>query len=326
MRFCLFLAALLPLASVAQTLCGAPGAMSPRDAERRLATLVADAPDIAARDPYETTAEWEARREQHQAAAQRLALRRLGPERTLRVGFQATPRYDADAEVLWLTTAQTFPALPSGVDRTYTVDGRVAMETVSTSSSWGTPEATQALRLGGGIGVPLTRIRARTLDVVRAPSCFFVVYRVLDRPRPLIRYDRIEAAVVSGRDSHVWSWTVADDEQVASYDVVGDGEIIVEPGEPLAGALGPVEVGFQFGNRSFSCPTPPNDGTQVGAITYTVQFAPNGLYVSGRPRSRNAALEAAVGRVISGCRADPLPARAEQINQPTTATFNFSAQ
>ncbi len=93
-----------------------------------------------------------------------------------------------------------------------------------------------------------------------------------------------------------------------------------------SGSGGPaaVEVGFQFGNRSFSCPVPPNDGTLTGTITYTVQFSPNGRYVSGRPRSRNGALEPAVGRVISGCRAEPLPGAADQINQSTTATFNFS--
>ncbi len=87
----------------------------------------------------------------------------------------------------------------------------------------------------------------------------------------------------------------------------------------------PVEAGFQFGNRSFTCPSPPNDGTLEGTVVYSVQFAPNGRYLSGRPRSRNALLEAAVGRVISGCRADALPSRAAQVPQTTTATFRFSA-
>lgn len=95
-----------------------------------------------------------------------------------------------------------------------------------------------------------------------------------------------------------------------------------------AGSGGPaaVEVGFQFGNRSFNCPTPPNDGTLTGTITYSVQFSPNGRYVSGRPRSRNGSLESAVGRVLSGCRAEPLPSNADQIQQSTTATFNFSVR
>ncbi len=91
-----------------------------------------------------------------------------------------------------------------------------------------------------------------------------------------------------------------------------------------AGGDAAVEVGFQFGNRSFTCPTPPNDGTLTGTVVYSVQFAPNGRYVSGRPRSRNAPLEAAVGRVLSGCRADPLPPQADQVPQTTTATFRFS--
>lgn len=83
---------------------------------------------------------------------------------------------------------------------------------------------------------------------------------------------------------------------------------------------------FRSGNRSFSCPTPLNDGTLEGTITYIVQFAPGGRYVSGRPLSRDAVLEAAVAQVLSGCRAEPLPPQADQVPQSTTATFRFSVQ
>ncbi len=85
-----------------------------------------------------------------------------------------------------------------------------------------------------------------------------------------------------------------------------------------------VEVGFQFGNRSFNCPTPPFNGV-VGSVQYRVTFAPGGRLVASSPVNRNAALHESVQRVISRCRAEPLPPNARQVNQSTRATFNFSA-
>ncbi|GAB5535382.1 MAG: hypothetical protein Rubg2KO_16310 [Rubricoccaceae bacterium] len=95
---------------------------------------------------------------------------------------------------------------------------------------------------------------------------------------------------------------------------------------PASGSGGdaPAEVGFQFGNRSFTCPSPAFPGVE-GTITFSVTFAPNGRYVTSRPRSRNATFTSAVQRVISGCRAQPLPPNATQTNQSTVATFNFRA-
>jgi protein TonB len=89
------------------------------------------------------------------------------------------------------------------------------------------------------------------------------------------------------------------------------------------GGTAPAEVGFNFGNRSFNCPTPSNPGVN-GAVTFRVTFAPNGRYVSARPRSRNSELESLVRQVLSSCRADPLPPNARQVPQTTDATFNFS--
>lgn len=91
-----------------------------------------------------------------------------------------------------------------------------------------------------------------------------------------------------------------------------------------SGGDAPAEVGFNFGNRSFNCPTPPNPGVN-GSISFSVTFAPNGRYQTARPRSRNAELESLARQVLSGCRADPLPSNARQVPQSTTATFNFSA-
>ena len=91
-----------------------------------------------------------------------------------------------------------------------------------------------------------------------------------------------------------------------------------------SGGDAPAEVGFQFGNRSFTCPSPEFPGVE-GTITFSVTFAPNGRYVTSRPRSRNATFTSAVQRVISGCRAQPLPPNATQTNQSTVATFNFRA-
>ena len=91
-----------------------------------------------------------------------------------------------------------------------------------------------------------------------------------------------------------------------------------------SGGDAPAEVGLQFGNRSFICPSPAFPGVE-GTITFSVTFAPSGRYVTSRPRSRNATFTSAVERVISGCRAQPLPPNASQTNQSTVATFNFRA-
>lgn len=85
-----------------------------------------------------------------------------------------------------------------------------------------------------------------------------------------------------------------------------------------------VEVGFQFGNRDFSCPSPPFGGV-VGTAVYRVTFAPNGRLKASSPVNRNADLHAAVTSVINRCRAEPLPSNARQVDQSTRATFNFRA-
>ena len=91
-----------------------------------------------------------------------------------------------------------------------------------------------------------------------------------------------------------------------------------------SGGDAPAEVGFQFGNRSFDCPTPPFGGV-TGEVVHRVTFAPNGRYVVDRPQTRNAPLNQAVSAVISRCRAEPLPPNALQVNQTTQATFRFRA-
>jgi outer membrane biosynthesis protein TonB len=90
------------------------------------------------------------------------------------------------------------------------------------------------------------------------------------------------------------------------------------------GGDAPAEVGFNFGNRSFNCPTPPNPGVN-GSVTFRVTFAPNGRYQSARPTSRNSELESLARQVLSSCRADPLPPNARQVPQATNATFRFTA-
>ena len=90
-------------------------------------------------------------------------------------------------------------------------------------------------------------------------------------------------------------------------------------------AFGPAEVGFQFGNRSYTCPTPPFGGIQ-GQVVYAITFRPNGSYAAARVSgSRNAALQSQVEGLLSRCRAEPLPSNALQVNQTTNATFRFSA-
>lgn len=91
-----------------------------------------------------------------------------------------------------------------------------------------------------------------------------------------------------------------------------------------SGGDAPVEVGFQFGNRTFDCPSAPFAGVE-GQVDHRVTFAPNGRYVADRPVTRNSVLNDAVRSVISRCRAQPLPREAAQVNQTTVATFRFVA-
>lgn len=92
-----------------------------------------------------------------------------------------------------------------------------------------------------------------------------------------------------------------------------------------SGGDAPAEVGFQFGNRSFDCPSPGFDGIP-GSVVMQVTFRPNGSYVTARASGGNPELVRAVQRVVSGCRAQPLPREARQVNQSTSATFVFRAQ
>ncbi|WP_420457315.1 hypothetical protein [Rubrivirga sp.] len=93
-----------------------------------------------------------------------------------------------------------------------------------------------------------------------------------------------------------------------------------------SGGDAPAEVGFQFGTRSVTyCPEPPFGGVE-GQVVHRVTFAPNGRYVADRPVTRNAALNGAVRQVVSGCRAQPLPSNALQVNQTTNVTFRFRAE
>ncbi len=91
-----------------------------------------------------------------------------------------------------------------------------------------------------------------------------------------------------------------------------------------SGGDAPAEVGFQFGNRTFDCPTPPFGGVE-GTVVHRVTFAPNGQYLADRPVTRVGALNSAVSQVISRCRAQPLPSNALQVPQTTQATFVFRA-
>ena len=102
----------------------------------------------------------------------------------------------------------------------------------------------------------------------------------------------------------------------ASTDGSGTG-----PGDGSGGDA-PAEVGFQFGNRDFTCGQPAFPGVE-GTIQYALTFAPDGRYISGRPRSRNATFQNAVEAVLRTCRAAPLPPQAAQVPQTTTATFRF---
>ncbi|MGB3543139.1 hypothetical protein [Rubrivirga sp.] len=91
-----------------------------------------------------------------------------------------------------------------------------------------------------------------------------------------------------------------------------------------SGGDAPVEVGFQFGNRTFDCPSAPFAGVE-GQVDHRVTFDPRGRYVADRPVTRNGVLNDAVRRVISRCRAQPLPPQARQVNQTTVASFRFTA-
>lgn len=87
-----------------------------------------------------------------------------------------------------------------------------------------------------------------------------------------------------------------------------------------SGGNAEVEVGFNFGNRSFNCPSPPSSAPQ-GQVVYRITFAPNGSFVRAIPVRRNAALENVMDPLLRRCRADRLPSQADQVNQATQASF-----
>lgn len=84
------------------------------------------------------------------------------------------------------------------------------------------------------------------------------------------------------------------------------------------------EVGFALGNRTYDCPTPAFGGTP-GEVTLTLTFRPDGGFVSSSGSGGNPALVRVARAVVNRCRAQPLPARARQVNQTTAATFRFVA-
>ncbi|MFN3597558.1 MAG: hypothetical protein ACK41D_09845 [Rubricoccaceae bacterium] len=93
-----------------------------------------------------------------------------------------------------------------------------------------------------------------------------------------------------------------------------------------SGGAATVEVGFNFGNRSFDCPGART--TYEGAptvVTYQLTFSPSGALVGSRAQTRGGgpAAEFVASRVLPSCRAQPLPAAADQRNQTTTATFRL---
>ncbi|OZC02498.1 hypothetical protein [Rubricoccus marinus] len=90
-----------------------------------------------------------------------------------------------------------------------------------------------------------------------------------------------------------------------------------------SGGDAPAEVGFNFGNRSFDCPSIPDAPPGVGGrLTFNITFNPQGQFVSARARGRNSALESHIDPYLRRCRAQRLPGAASQVNQTTQATFN----
>ncbi|HYE96872.1 MAG TPA: hypothetical protein VD962_11750 [Rubricoccaceae bacterium] len=104
----------------------------------------------------------------------------------------------------------------------------------------------------------------------------------------------------------------------------GDGN---QDGGGRGGTGGGSGIGFAgLGSRSATCSLPAYPGVN-GTVSYFVTFAPNGRYVSSRPRQRgNSRLEAAVQRIIRTCRAAALPEAASQVNQEGVVTFRFTSR
>ncbi len=79
-----------------------------------------------------------------------------------------------------------------------------------------------------------------------------------------------------------------------------------------------------LGNRRASCPSPAYPGVN-GVVSFFVTFTPEGRYVSSRPQRRggNPRVDQAAQGVLAGCRAQPLPSNADQVNQQGVVTFRF---
>ncbi len=193
--------------------CGAPSVYTVEGASRRLALLaLSDAEQV--RDPYESTAEWEARRDRNRIERQRTALAAFG-SRTLRVGGPVSVRYDADAErlVLGETTPNVArPYIPTALARTKLYQGETVAVVRASSGLWGDDQTEPTLSLSAQYpSVGLSRTAARTLDAASNPTCLFAVFRVFGYEKPVIGYDRIEIVSVVHGQPYVWSWTLGDD-------------------------------------------------------------------------------------------------------------------
>lgn len=92
-----------------------------------------------------------------------------------------------------------------------------------------------------------------------------------------------------------------------------------------SGGDAPVQVGFDFGNRSYRCPdisfTSPTAASYT--VTYVITFSPSGRVVSARPTRRSGIpeLNQAAERAARACSAQALPSNATQTNQSITQVW-----
>lgn len=92
-----------------------------------------------------------------------------------------------------------------------------------------------------------------------------------------------------------------------------------------SGGDAPVQVGFDFGNRSYRCPDIDFSSPTAASytVTYRITFSPSGRVVSVRPTRRSGIpeLNQAAERAARACSAQPLPSNATQTNQSLTQVW-----
>ena len=159
-----------------------------------------------------------------------------------------------------------------------------------------------------------------------------------DEARGWVLLPGADGALVVDPFDPAWAWTlpvdpdsplgVAVQNLTADVEVTADGMLVLSAEgvpEEIRAPLPerPGETGWNVDVRDYECPVTMDSLDPFGEIQYTITFSPDGGFVSAEPHRSDPVLERAVARLITECRAEPLPPEAPQVDQATIVTFRF---